>query len=136
MQLSVLGAALKPQVVGESHRYHMTRGKRSPGGACLTSRCLACRCRHGSRACSQLSAFQPLKLYSVSDKRTGRTSVVVAAASMPQKSFDDDEQLDTDLADELSRFKSADTFQKMADHLDLVWKIGRVSWVLSTGAAP
>jgi len=102
MQLSVLGAALKPRVVGESHR-----------------------CRHGSRACSQLSAFQPLKLYSVSDKRTGWTSVVVAAASMPQKSFDGDEQLDTDLADELSRFKSADAFQKMADHLDLVWKIGR-----------
>lgn len=42
-------------------------------------------------------------------------------------SFDAEEDLDSDLAEELSRFRSPDTWNKVAQHLDLVWKIGRVS---------
>lgn len=41
-------------------------------------------------------------------------------------SFDAEDDLDSDLAEELSRFRSPDTWNKVAQHLDLVWKIGRV----------
>jgi hypothetical protein len=87
------------------------------------------------RVTFKLPVLQPLKPYSIYDKPNRRNLVVVAAASMPQKSFDDDEQLDTDLADELSRFKSAEAWQKMANHLDLVWKIGRVRFTVQQQVA-
>lgn len=43
-------------------------------------------------------------------------------------SFDAEDDLDSDLAEELSRFRSPDTWNKVAQHLDLVWKIGRVRY--------
>lgn len=51
-------------------------------------------------------------------------------------SFDADEELDTDLAEELSRFRSPDTWNKVAQHLDLVWKIGRVGHLQHSSNAP
>jgi hypothetical protein len=56
----------------------------------------------------------------------GRRGPPAAAAAPPYKSFDAEDELDKDLAEELSRFKSPDAWNKMAQHLDLVWKIGRV----------
>ncbi len=50
----------------------------------------------------------------------------VPHASKANNSFDAEEDLDADLAEELSRFRSPDTWNKVAQHLDLVWKIGRV----------
>jgi hypothetical protein len=49
-----------------------------------------------------------------------------AAAAPSNKSFDAEDELDKDLAEELARFKSPDAWNSMAKHLDLVWKIGRV----------
>lgn len=48
-------------------------------------------------------------------------------ASQANSSFDADEDLDSDLAEELSRFRTPDTWSKVANHLDLVWKIGRAT---------
>jgi hypothetical protein len=51
----------------------------------------------------------------------------VHASKAANSSFDADDDLDTDLAEELSRFRSPDAWSQVAQHLDLVWKIGRVS---------
>ncbi|KAF6259360.1 hypothetical protein COO60DRAFT_1638441 [Scenedesmus sp. NREL 46B-D3] len=40
-------------------------------------------------------------------------------------SFDAEDELDKDLAEELSRFRTPDTWNNVAQHLDLVWKVGR-----------
>lgn len=47
------------------------------------------------------------------------------ASKAANNSFDADEELDTDLAEELSRFRTPDTWNKVAQHLDLAWSIGR-----------
>jgi hypothetical protein len=52
---------------------------------------------------------------------------LVPHAKAANSSFDAEDDLDTDLAEELSRFRTPDTWNKVAEHLDLVWKIGRVS---------
>lgn len=53
---------------------------------------------------------------------------VPKAAKVPNNnSFDAEDELDTDLANELAKFRSHEAWEKMARHLDLVWKIGRVS---------
>lgn len=52
---------------------------------------------------------------------------MVRAAKIPNNSFDAEDELDKDLAEELSRFRSPDAWNKVAQHLDLVWKVGRVS---------
>lgn len=52
---------------------------------------------------------------------------IVPHAKAANSSFDAEDDLDTDLAEELSRFRTPDTWNKVAEHLDLVWKIGRVS---------
>lgn len=49
----------------------------------------------------------------------------VHASKAANSSFDADDDLDTDLAEELSRFRSPDAWSQVAQHLDLVWKIGR-----------
>jgi len=54
------------------------------------------------------------------------------ASKAANNSFDADEELDTDLAEELSRFRTPDTWNKVAQHLDLAWSIGRVSCLPST----
>lgn len=54
------------------------------------------------------------------------------ASKAANNSFDADEELDTDLAEELARLRTPDTWNKVAQHLDLVWKIGRVSCLNST----
>lgn len=53
------------------------------------------------------------------------TCVLARAAKASNNSFDAEDELDKDLAEELSRFRTPDTFNKVAQHLDLVWKIGR-----------
>lgn len=55
------------------------------------------------------------------------TCVLARAAKASNNSFDAEDELDKDLAEELSRFRTPDTFNKVAQRLDLVWKIGRVS---------
>lgn len=48
------------------------------------------------------------------------------AAKPPNNSFDAEDDLDTDLAEELARFRTPEAWGQVAQHLDLVWKIGRV----------
>lgn len=74
--------------------------------------CLVCGCL--CRLPSLPHRLQPLR----------HTPHVPRAAN---SSFDAEEDLDAELAEELSRFRSPDTWNKVAQHLDLVWKIGRVS---------
>jgi len=50
----------------------------------------------------------------------------VAGASQPNRSFDGEEDLDTELAEELGRLRSVEAWRQLADHMDLVWKISRV----------
>lgn len=59
-----------------------------------------------------------------------------AAPVLPQasnkaanNSFDAEEDLDTDLAEELARFRTPDAWDKVAKHLDLVWEVGQVARV-------
>jgi hypothetical protein len=54
-------------------------------------------------------------------------SVTARAAKASNNSFDAEDELDKDLAEELSRFRTPDTWNSVAQHLDLVWKVGRVS---------
>lgn len=58
--------------------------------------------------------------------------LIARASKAANNSFDAEEDLDADLAEELSRFRSPDTWNKVAQHLDLVWKIGRVG-VMASG---
>lgn len=51
---------------------------------------------------------------------------MVAAGAPSQRSYDSEDELDTDLAAELSRFQTPEAWRSMASHLDLVWKISRV----------
>lgn len=57
--------------------------------------------------------------------RRARVVAPRAAARVPNGSFDAEDDLDTDLAEELSRFRSPDRWNQVAQHLDLVWKVGR-----------
>lgn len=70
------------------------------------------RLQHMHTAVVQLHKQQPMRL--------------VPHAKAANSSFDAEDDLDTDLAEELSRFRTPDTWNKVAQHLDLVWKIGRV----------
>eukprot|EP00878_Enallax_costatus_P037320 GHUV01042144.1.p2 GENE.GHUV01042144.1~~GHUV01042144.1.p2 ORF type:complete len:112 (+),score=11.09 GHUV01042144.1:236-571(+) len=71
------------------------------------------------------SRRQPPRL-DVGGRLSDRT--VARAAKLPKNnSFDADDELDNDLANELAKFRSHEAWERMASHLDLVWKVGRVS---------
>eukprot|EP00879_Flechtneria_rotunda_P001830 GHRR01001996.1.p1 GENE.GHRR01001996.1~~GHRR01001996.1.p1 ORF type:complete len:165 (+),score=4.74 GHRR01001996.1:193-687(+) len=57
--------------------------------------------------------------------RVNPRHVTRAAPKHPNQSFDSQDELDTDLAEELSRFRSSDAWNGVAKRLDLVWNIGR-----------
>jgi hypothetical protein len=44
-----------------------------------------------------------------------------------KRSFDNDDDLDRSLADELSALTNPDKFRKVAENLELTWKITKVS---------
>eukprot|EP00878_Enallax_costatus_P011043 GHUV01011533.1.p1 GENE.GHUV01011533.1~~GHUV01011533.1.p1 ORF type:complete len:166 (+),score=9.81 GHUV01011533.1:236-733(+) len=69
------------------------------------------------------SRRQPPRL-DVGGRLSDRT--VARAAKLPKNnSFDADDELDNDLANELAKFRSHEAWERMASHLDLVWKVGR-----------
>lgn len=82
--------------------------------SCCSHRFMCCAC-----ACLR-RATTPLRLQQCSRCRPA------AAARFPNNSFDAEDDLDTDLAEELSKFKSPDAWNKVAKHLDLVWQVTRV----------
>lgn len=100
----------------------------------------AWRCRHGVSLYKMITVVpfdfcSPTERYLLWVSRTApplqqqqrHTCVLARAAKASNNSFDAEDELDKDLAEELSRFRTPDTFNKVAQHLDLVWKIGRVS---------
>jgi len=49
---------------------------------------------------------------------------VIGAVSKPgQRSFDGDEDLDTSLAEEFGKFRSKESWQELAAHMDLVLEV-------------
>ncbi|KAF8065923.1 hypothetical protein HT031_002984 [Scenedesmus sp. PABB004] len=54
-----------------------------------------------------------------------RAGPLARAKPLNNNSFDAEDDLDSELAEELSRFRGREAWSQVAQHLDLVWKVGR-----------
>lgn len=82
-------------------------------------------CIHNCALLQGATCFRQAALLPVRATRLARCMTTCASPPSHQ-SFDAEDDLDVDLADELSRFRSVETYQRMAERLDLVWKISKV----------
>ena len=96
-----------------SSRLHSSSGSSSSNRRLLTA-----TPRHGGQAILAAGRQQ----------RSRVLRLVCAASSAAGRSFDSDEEMDFELSAELANVSHADRLKKVAEHLDLAWKITRVSY--------